>query len=58
MLLGHYDTVPGRLRVSVRKGTIRTGGVDAKGPLAAMLVAASISERPVKVACCSGGGGG
>ena len=55
MLLGHYDTVPGRLRVSVRKGTVSgRGAVDAKGPLAAMLVAASISERPVKVAAVVG----
>jgi LysW-gamma-L-lysine carboxypeptidase len=55
MLLGHYDTVPGKLRVSVRKGTVSgRGAVDAKGPLAAMLVAASLSERPVRVAAVVG----
>ena len=55
MLLGHYDTVPGKLRVNVRKGTVSgRGAVDAKGPLAAMLVAASISERPVEVAAVVG----
>jgi [amino group carrier protein]-lysine/ornithine hydrolase len=42
MLLGHLDTVPGRLPVRVRNGMLHgRGTVDAKGPLAAMIWAAA-----------------
>lgn len=42
MLLGHLDTVPGKLPVEVRDGVLTgRGTVDAKGPLAAMLWAAA-----------------
>lgn len=50
-LVSHYDTVPGELQVEAVGGEIRgRGAVDAKGPLASMLVAASLSEHPVMVA--------
>lgn len=42
VLLGHIDTVPGGIPVRVEAGVIHgRGAVDAKGPLAAFLVAAS-----------------
>jgi len=50
-LVGHYDTVPGELEVVISGGEVRgRGAVDAKGPLASMLVAASLSSCPVMVA--------
>lgn len=40
MFVSHVDTVPGELRVKVSEGKISgRGAVDAKGPLAAMLLA-------------------
>jgi LysW-gamma-L-lysine carboxypeptidase len=42
VLLGHIDTVPGRLEVRVENGVLRgRGAVDAKGPLAAFVDAAA-----------------
>jgi len=42
VLLGHIDTVPGDLPVFIQDGTLHgRGSVDAKGPLAAMLMAVS-----------------
>ncbi len=42
VLLGHIDTVPGEIPVRIEEGILHgRGSVDAKGPLAAMLVAAS-----------------
>lgn len=42
VLLGHIDTVPGEIPVRVEDGVLHgRGSVDAKGPLAAMLIAAS-----------------
>jgi LysW-gamma-L-lysine carboxypeptidase len=42
MLLGHLDTVPGRLPVRVDDGALHgRGSVDAKGPLATMVWAAA-----------------
>jgi LysW-gamma-L-lysine carboxypeptidase len=42
MLLGHMDTVPGRLAVRTKDGKLYgRGAVDAKGPLAAMICAAA-----------------
>ncbi|RNC81860.1 MAG: [LysW]-lysine hydrolase [Phycisphaera sp.] len=47
MLLGHIDTVPGDIPVRVEDGVLHgRGSVDAKGPLSAMLVAASEAELP------------
>ncbi|MEQ4304384.1 M20/M25/M40 family metallo-hydrolase [Plantactinospora sp. B6F1] len=46
MMLGHLDTVPGRLPVCERDGVLYgRGAVDAKGALAAMLWAAAGSAR-------------
>jgi [amino group carrier protein]-lysine/ornithine hydrolase len=46
MMVGHLDTVPGRLPVFERDGVLHgRGAVDAKGPLAAMLFAAARSAR-------------
>ncbi len=54
-LVGHYDTVPGNLEVKVKDGRIfGRGAVDAKGPLSAMIVAASLSRSPVTVAALVG----
>lgn len=42
VLLGHIDTVPGEIPVRIENGVLHgRGSVDAKGPLAAMLVAAA-----------------
>lgn len=42
VLLGHIDTVPGNIPVRIEDGFLHgRGAVDAKGPLAAMLVAAA-----------------
>lgn len=46
-LLGHIDTVPGDPPVRVENGVLHgRGAVDAKGPLAAMLVAAARADLP------------
>ncbi|RLG54936.1 MAG: N-acetyl-lysine deacetylase [Thermoproteota archaeon] len=51
-LVGHYDTVPGKLPVAKEGELLKgRGAVDAKGPLAAMIVAAaSLKDTPVRVA--------
>lgn len=42
ILLGHIDTVPGHIPVRIENNTLHArGSVDAKGPLAAMLIAAA-----------------
>lgn len=47
MLLGHIDTVPGEIPVRIEDGVLHgRGSVDAKGPLAAMLVAAARADLP------------
>lgn len=47
MLLGHIDTVPGDIRVRLKDGVLHgRGSVDAKGPLATMLVAAAEADLP------------
>lgn len=47
VLLGHIDTVPGEIPVRVENGILHgRGSVDAKGPLAAMLVAAARADLP------------
>ncbi len=46
-LLGHIDTVSGYIRVKAEGGDLYgRGSVDAKGPLCAMLVAASRAQLP------------
>lgn len=46
-LLGHIDTVSGYIRVRIEGGDLYgRGSVDAKGPLCAMLVAASRANLP------------
>ncbi len=50
MLLGHIDTVPGDIPVRIEDGILHgRGSVDAKGPLAAMLTAASKAKLPDNV---------
>lgn len=50
VLLGHIDTVPGEIPVRVEDGELfGRGSVDAKGPLAAMLVGASRAVLPEDV---------
>lgn len=47
LLLGHIDTVPGDIPVRIEDGFLwGRGSVDAKGPLAAFLVAASRAALP------------
>jgi LysW-gamma-L-lysine carboxypeptidase len=47
VLLGHIDTVPGDIPVAIRDGVLHgRGSVDAKGSLAAFLVAASRAVLP------------
>lgn len=47
VLLGHIDTVPGDILVRIEDNILHgRGSVDAKGPLAAMLVAAAHAELP------------
>jgi [amino group carrier protein]-lysine/ornithine hydrolase len=47
VLLGHIDTVPGDIPVRIEDNILHgRGSVDAKGPLAAMLCAASIADLP------------
>ncbi|MEE9116621.1 MAG: [LysW]-lysine hydrolase [Thermoplasmata archaeon] len=46
LLVGHLDTVPGEIPVRVEDGILHgRGSVDAKGPLAAMVCAASSLEN-------------
>jgi LysW-gamma-L-lysine carboxypeptidase len=48
VLLGHIDTVPGDIPVRIEGGFLHgRGSVDAKGPLAAMLVAAARADLPL-----------
>jgi LysW-gamma-L-lysine carboxypeptidase len=50
VLLGHIDTVPGEIPVRVEDGElVGRGAVDAKGPLAAFLVAATERVPGVRV---------
>jgi LysW-gamma-L-lysine carboxypeptidase len=52
LLCGHMDTVPGRIKVRCRDGKMYgRGAVDAKGPLAAMITAATqaMQDRLCKV---------
>lgn len=50
VLLGHIDTVPGEIPVRIEDGILHgRGSVDAKGPLCAMLAAASIAQVPDSV---------
>ena len=50
VLLGHIDTVPGDIPVRVEDGELHgRGSVDAKGPLAAMLLGASRAVLPEDV---------
>ncbi len=50
VLLGHIDTVPGEIPVRVENGElIGRGAVDAKGPLAAFVAAASTPVPGVRV---------
>lgn len=50
VMLGHIDTVPGDIAVRIEDGILHgRGSVDAKGPLAVMLVAASGIEVPTGV---------
>lgn len=47
ILLGHIDTVSGDIPVRIEHGVLHgRGSVDAKGPLAAMLIAASEAQLP------------
>jgi LysW-gamma-L-lysine carboxypeptidase len=47
VLLGHMDTVPGDIPVRIEEGVLHgRGAVDAKGPLAACVVAAARCELP------------
>jgi len=42
ILLGHIDTVPGRIPVEIREGKLYgRGSVDAKGPMACFVAAAA-----------------
>ena len=46
VLLGHIDTVPGRIPVRIEDGVLHgRGAVDAKGPLATFVAAASAAAR-------------
>jgi len=50
MLLGHIDTVPGDIPVRIEDGAlVGRGAVDAKGPLAAFVAAASEPPAGVRV---------
>ena len=49
VLLGHIDTVPGRIPVQIRDGVLwGRGAVDAKGPLATFVAAASAAADQLK----------
>ena len=55
-LLGHIDTVSGYIRVRTEGGDLYgRGSVDAKGPLCAMLIAASRADLPKGVDLCVAG---
>lgn len=59
VLLGHIDTVPGEIPVRIEDGVLfGRGSVDAKGPLCAMLVAASRAELPSGVRITVAGAAG
>ena len=59
VLLGHIDTVPGDIPVRIEDGVLfGRGSVDAKGPLAAMLVAASRADLPSGVRITVAGAAG
>lgn len=50
VLLGHIDTVTGHIPVRIEDGVLHgRGSVDAKGPLAAMLVGAANADLPAGV---------
>ena len=50
VLLGHIDTVPGEIPARIVDGVLHgRGSVDAKGPLAAMLIACARSVPPGSV---------
>ncbi len=50
MLLGHMDTVPGQIPVRIEGDILHgRGSVDAKGPLAAFIVAAATATLPAGV---------
>src|SRR5204862_2812453 len=50
VLLGHIDTVPGEIPVRVEDGElVGRGAVDAKGPLAAFVAAATVEVPGVRV---------
>ena len=47
VLMGHMDTVPGDIPVRIERGSLYgRGSVDAKGPLAAFVIAASRAALP------------
>jgi LysW-gamma-L-lysine carboxypeptidase len=49
VLLGHIDTVPGRIPVRIENGVLHgRGSVDAKGPLATFVAAASAAAPQLK----------
>lgn len=49
MLVGHLDTVPGEIKVEIKGNCLYgRGSVDAKGPLATFIIAASKSKNPGK----------
>lgn len=59
MLLGHIDTVRGEIPVRIDDGVLfGRGSVDAKGPLCAMLVAASRAQLPSGVRITVAGAAG
>lgn len=50
VLLGHIDTVPGRIPVRIEEGILHgRGSVDAKGPLAAFVAAAGRAAEQLSV---------
>ncbi|MGB3307682.1 MAG: [LysW]-lysine hydrolase [Thermomicrobiales bacterium] len=50
VLLGHIDTVPGRIPVRIEDGVLwGRGAVDAKGPLATFVAAASAAAADLKI---------
>ena len=64
LLCGHMDTVAGHLPLRIEEGKIYArGAVDAKGPLAAMIMAASdagkepkFQRKNLRCECCGRGG--
>ncbi len=62
MLAGHLDTVPGEIKVEIKDGKLHgRGSADAKGPLAAFIVAASrlkdYGRKIIVVGCVDEEGG-